>query len=119
MCLSVLSAGVGGWGVICFLGVIEGGRMEFLGQLQHDFPWKGGREWDLVLQCSQRELYCTTWEGAMAPEPPPSPLCPPRPAPSPGPNRSTPKWEKGFGALLQWEARLNWTLSLGGSTALP
>lgn len=38
--------------------------MEFLGQLQHDFPWKGGREWDLVVQCSQRELYCTMWEGS-------------------------------------------------------
>lgn len=38
--------------------------MEFLGQLQYDFLWKGGSEWDLVVQCSQRELYCTTWEGS-------------------------------------------------------
>lgn len=52
MCPSVLPSDVGGQGVICFLGVIEGGRMEFLGQLQSDFPWKGGREWDLVVQHS-------------------------------------------------------------------
>lgn len=56
--------------------------------------------------------------GAMAPELPPSPLHPPRPATSLDPNGSIPKWEKGFGTLLQWKARLNWTLSLGGSTAL-
>lgn len=64
VCLSVLSSDACGRGVICFLGVIEGERMEFLGQLQHNFPWKGGREWDWVVQCSWRELYCTTWEGS-------------------------------------------------------